>query len=275
MSEDLTGEVAIVTGGGRGFGRAIAVGLARAGAAVAVTARTASQVEETAALIEAAGGKALAIAADVTVQADVERVVAEAESKLGPVTLLVSNAALSDPVGPMWELDPDVWGRTLETNVMGTLRFCNAALKGMAKREHGRVIVVSSGAGLFPGPYDSSYRVSKTALIRLAEILALEGRDAGIKVFSIHPGVLSTTLHHSATMTEEGRKYIPQFAEMAARGASDPDLAADLCVFLASGAADSLSGRYFSATEDFRALTARATEITEQNLQVLRFAKAP
>jgi NAD(P)-dependent dehydrogenase (short-subunit alcohol dehydrogenase family) len=274
MAEDLSGQVAIVTGGGRGFGQAIALGLAQAGAAVAVTARTASQLDDTVALIEASGGKAIAVAADVTRQDDVERVVSEAEARLGPVSLLVSNAALSDPVGPIWEIDPDVWGRTLDTNVMGSLRFCNAAMKGMAARGAGRVIIVSSGAGLFPGPYDSSYRVSKTALIRLAEILAIEGEPAGISVFSIHPGVLSTTLHHSATMTEAGRKYIPQFAEMAGRGASDPALAADCCVFLASGAADALTGRYLSATEDFRALAARANEITEQNLQILRFAKA-
>jgi NAD(P)-dependent dehydrogenase (short-subunit alcohol dehydrogenase family) len=225
-------------------------------------------------MIAAAGAQAIAVPADVTVQADIERVVAEAEARLGPVSLLVSNAAISDPVGPIWEVDADVWGRTLETNVMGTLRFCNAAMKGMAARGAGRVIVVSSGAGLFPGPYDSSYRVSKTALIRLAEILALEGAPAGISVFSIHPGVLSTTIHHSATMTDAGRQYMPDFGERAERAASDPGLAADCCVFLASGAADALSGRYLSATEDFRALTARATEIKEQNLQVLRFAKA-
>jgi NAD(P)-dependent dehydrogenase (short-subunit alcohol dehydrogenase family) len=241
---------------------------------VAVTARTAAQLDETVAAIEAAGGRAIALPADVTRQADVDRVVAETESRLGPVDLLVSNAALSDPVGPVWELDPDVWGRTLETNVMGTLRFCHSAMAGMAARGKGRVIVVASGAGLAPGPYDSSYRVSKTALIRMAEIFALEGRPNGISVFSLHPGVLSTTLHHSATLTEAGRRYIPQFAEMAERGASDPALAADCCVFLASGAADALSGRYFSATEDFRALAARAEEVTAGNYQVLRFARA-
>ncbi len=273
MPESLSGQVAIVTGGGRGFGQAIALGLAQAGAAVAVTARTVSQLDDTVSRIEVAGGRAIALPADVTVQSDVERVVAETEARLGPVDLLVSNAALSDPAGPIWEIDPDVWGRTLDTNVMGTLRFCNVATKGMAARGRGRVIVVSSGAGLFPGPYDSSYRVSKTALIRLAEIMAIEGEPAGIKVFSIHPGVLSTTLHHSATMTDAGRKYIPEFAERAERGASDPALAADCCVFLASGAADALTGRYLSATEDFRALAARAAEIKEQNLQVLKFAR--
>ncbi|HEX5367863.1 MAG TPA: SDR family oxidoreductase [Dehalococcoidia bacterium] len=273
MPESLSGQVAIVTGGGRGFGQAIALGLAQAGAAVAVTSRTPAQLDETVAQIEAVGGRAIALPADVTAQSDVERVVAETQARLGPIDLLVSNAALSDPVGPIWEIDPDVWGRTLETNVMGTLRICNAAMKGMAVRGRGRVIVVSSGAGLFAGPYDSSYRVSKTALIRLAEIMAIEGEAAGIKVFSIHPGVLSTTLHHSATLTEAGRKYIPEFAERAERGASDPALAAACCIFLATGAADALSGRYLSATDDFRALAARAAEIKAQNLQVLKFAR--
>jgi len=276
MAYELAGQVAIVTGGGRGFGQAIAKGLAAAGAAVSVTARTASQLAETVAQIEAAGGRAVAVPADVTVQADVDRVVAETEARLGPVDLLVNNAALSEPVGPLWEIDPDVWQRTLDVNLMGAVRCAHAVMKGMVaprRSRGGRIVNVSSGAGVFAGPYDSAYRVSKTALIRLTEIMALEGAPHGISVFTIHPGVLSTTMHHSATKTEAGRKYLPHFAEMAERGASDPKLAADCCVFLAAGTGDGLSGRYFSATEDYAALARRAAEIREGNLQVLRLAR--
>jgi 3-oxoacyl-[acyl-carrier protein] reductase len=107
MPADLTGQVAIVTGGGRGFGQAIARQLAAQGAAVTVTSRTPAQLEETKSSIEAAGGRALAIGADVNSQADWDKVVAETEAKLGPVTLLVANAALSDPAGPIYEIDPD------------------------------------------------------------------------------------------------------------------------------------------------------------------------
>jgi NAD(P)-dependent dehydrogenase (short-subunit alcohol dehydrogenase family) len=271
----LESQVAIVTGAGRGFGQAIALGLAAKGCAVGITARTASQLDETVAQIEAAGGRALGIPADVTVQADVDRVVAQTEAAFGPLTLLVNNAALSDPVGPIWEVDPDVWARTLDVNLNGQVRCAHAAMKGMVERGAGRVINVSSGAGLAGGPYDSAYRVSKTGIMRLTECMALEAAPHGISVFSIHPGVLGTTLHHSATMTPEGRKYLPQFGEMAARGASDPALAADCCVYLASGAADELTGRYFSATADYKALAARAAEVKDKGQQVLRLVTEP
>jgi NAD(P)-dependent dehydrogenase (short-subunit alcohol dehydrogenase family) len=272
MPGQLEGQVAIVTGGGRGFGQAIALGLAEADASVAVTARTAGQLAQTVQMIESAGGKALAVVADVSVRADVERVVAETEAKLGPVTLLVSNAGVSDPVGPLWELDPDLWRRTQEVNLMGAVYLIRAAMPAMVERGTGRVIIVARGAGVFAGPYDSAYRISKTGLIRLAEILALEAKDHGISVFSIHPGVANTAIHESATRTEAGRKWLPHFGEMAARGATDIKLAANCCVFLASGAADGLSGRYINATGDYESIAAQADQIREKGSYVLRLA---
>src|SRR3954454_24833517 len=182
MSDELRGQVAIVTGGGRGFGRAIALGLAAAGAAVTVTSRTPSEVEQTVSQIEAAGGKALAVQQDVNQQADWERVVAETEAKLGPITLLVANAALSDPAGPVYEIDPDVWQRTLDVNVMGSVRGARAVLPGMIERQAGRIIVISSGSALTGSPFTSPYRVSKTALLRLAEIMALEVKEFNVQV---------------------------------------------------------------------------------------------
>lgn len=272
MTDELKGQVAIVTGGGRGFGQAIAKKLASLGAAVTVTSRTQSQLDETRAQIEAAGGRALGMAADVNSTPDWERVVAETEAKLGPVTLLVANAALSDPAGPLYEIDPDVWQKTLDTNVMGAVRGARAVLPGMVERRQGRVIIVSSGAALTAAPYTSPYRVSKAALIRLAEIMALEVRDFGISVFAIHPGVIDSTILDSAVRTEAGRKWVPHMARLVESGTilTGTDPAAELCAFLASGAADGLTGRYVSATEDYRALAARAGEIAEKDLQVLR-----
>ena len=276
MTDELKGQVAIVTGGGRGFGQAIAKKLAAAGVAVMVTSRTAAQVEETAASINAGGGKALGTAADVNSQADWERVVAETESKLGPVTLLVANAALSDPAGPIYAADPEVWQKTLDTNVMGSVRGARAVLPGMVRRGAGRMIIISSGAALAATPYTSPYRVSKTALLRLAEILALEVKDHGISVFSIHPGVINSTILDSAVRTEEGKQWVPHMAAMieSGRALTGTDACADCCAFLASGAADALTGRYISATEDYRALVARADEIREKDHQVLRLAGA-
>ena len=275
MPADLTGQVAIVTGGGRGFGQAIARQLAAQGAAVTVTSRTPSQLEETRASIEVAGGKALAIGADVNSQADWDKVVAETEAKLGPVTLLVANAALSDPAGPLYEIDPDVWQKTLDTNVMGSVRGARAVLPGMVERRNGRVIIISSGAALAATPYTSPYRVSKTALLRLAEIMALEVKDFGISVFAIHPGVINSTILDSAVRTEAGRKWVPHMAAMVESGKAltGTEQCAACCAYLASGAGDGLSGRYLSATEDYEALAARAAEIKERELQVLRLTQ--
>src|SRR5690606_15986687 len=103
----LDGEIALVTGAGRGFGRAIAETLAREGAAVALLARNAAQLAEVAQAIEAQGGRAVAIAADVTEPADVDRAVAEAEAALGPLTIFINNAGVPGPFGPIWELDMD------------------------------------------------------------------------------------------------------------------------------------------------------------------------
>jgi NAD(P)-dependent dehydrogenase (short-subunit alcohol dehydrogenase family) len=272
MTDELKGQVAIVTGGGRGFGQAIAQKLASQGAAVTVTSRTQSQLDETKASIEAAGGKALALAADVNSQAHWHRVVAETEAKLGPVTLLVANAALSDPAGPVYDIDPDVWQKTLDTNVMGSVRGARAVLPGMIERRKGRLIIISSGAALAATPYTSPYRVSKAALLRLAEIMALEVRDFGISVFAIHPGVINSTILDSAVRTEAGRKWVPHMAQMveSGRALTGTEQCADCCAFLASGDGDGLTGRYVSATEDFRALAARAQEVAEGELQVLR-----
>ncbi len=275
MTDELKGQVAIVTGGGRGFGQAIAQKLASQGAAVTVTSRTQAQLDETKASIEAAGGRAQAIAGDVNSQADWDRIVAETESKLGPITLLVANAALSDPAGPIYEIDPDVWQKTLDTNVMGAVRGARAVLPGMVERRSGRMIIIGSGAALAAAPFTSPYRVSKTALMRLGEILALEVRDFGISVFTIHPGVINSTILDSAVRTEAGRKWVPHMAQMveSGRALTGTEQCADCCAFLASGDADGLTGRYVSATEDFRALAARATEVAEGDLQVLRLTK--
>jgi NAD(P)-dependent dehydrogenase (short-subunit alcohol dehydrogenase family) len=275
MTDELQGQVAIVTGGGRGFGQAIAQRLASGGAAVTITSRTQSQLDETKAVIETAGGRALALAADVNSQADWERVVKETEAQLGPVTLLVSNAALSDPAGPLYEIDPEVWQKSLDTNVMGSVRGARAVLPGMVERGAGRVIIISSGSALAAAPYTSPYRVSKTALLRLAEIMALEVKDHGISVFAIHPGVINSTILDSAARTEEGRKWVPHFARMVESGSvfTGTEPCAECCAFLATGAADALTGRYVSATEDFRSLAARGREVAEKDLQVLRLTQ--
>jgi NAD(P)-dependent dehydrogenase (short-subunit alcohol dehydrogenase family) len=145
----------------------------------------------------------------------------------------------------------------------------------MVERKNGRVIIISSGAALGAAPYTSPYRVSKTALIRLAEIMALEVKDHGVKVFTIHPGVINSTILDSAVRTEAGKKWVPHMSAMVESGKAltGTEKCADCCVYLASGEADALSGRYLSATEDYTALVARSAEILEKDQKVLRLSQ--
>ena len=137
-SVDLSGQVALVTGGGQGLGRAFAQALALAGAAVAVTARSEDRIAETVKLIEEKDGKAVAIAGDVIEQRDVERIVATTEDSLGSIDILVNNAGIAGGLGKVWELEPAQWWRALEVNLQGTLLFSHTVLKGMTarKQEH-------------------------------------------------------------------------------------------------------------------------------------------
>jgi NAD(P)-dependent dehydrogenase (short-subunit alcohol dehydrogenase family) len=207
---DLTGQVAIVTGGGRGIGRAMALALAKAGAAVAVVARTEEQLAETVALIKQAGGRAIAIATDVTDPQAVEQMASQVERQLGPVDLLVNNAGHPGEVGATWEVDPDAWWRCMDVNLRGPFLCARAIVPGMIARGGGRIVTTAShtGVGLWPGM--SAYATSKAAAIRLCETLAAETKEHGIRVFAIHPGGVQTALTESQFLSEGGAHVVPQ-----------------------------------------------------------------
>ena len=267
----LAGQVALVTGGGRGVGRAIAEDLAAAGAAVAVTARSADQLAETVRRIEAAGGRATAAPADVTDRAAVERAVAAAERALGPVDLLVNNAGTVTALGPFWETDPDVWWRDAEVHVRGAVLCTRAVLPGMVARRRGRIVNVVSGAGARASPYVSAYACAKAALMRLTDSLAAEVAPHGIAVFAASPGVVRTALLEDTAASPLGRRWLPRFAELLASGGDlSPARAVRLVRFLAEGRADALSGRYFHATDDIAALADRAEEIVRDDLHTIQ-----
>ena len=270
---NLEGQVAIVTGGGRGLGRVYAQTLAKAGAAVAVMARTASELDETVALIEKADGRAIALPADVTDAEAVERVVAEVEEQLGPVDLLVNNAGILGPAGPVWEIDADEWWRCMDVNLRGPLLCAKAVLPSMIARGRGRIINAASGAGARkPDPYGSGYAVSKCSLIRLTEAISVEAEDHGISVFAISPGHVRTPLTEAFAGSPEDEKWFGGYYRKALAGGwhSPPERGAELVLFLASGRADALSGCYFHIRYDLAELVSRAKEIQEGELYTLR-----
>ncbi len=248
---------AIVTGGGRGFGRSIARGLAAAGASVTVTARSKNQLDAVAAEIEAAGGRALAVAGDVTNRADVARVVETAEKKFGPTTVLVNNAGVTGPFGPVWVNDPDQWWDAQAVIVRGTLLFMRAVMPGMIARRKGTVINVSALGGQWFAPKLTAYAVAKSSQIRLSEHAAAEAKEFGVSVFSIEPGTVYTDMTEHTINSPDAQRWVPQMVEylknMIKAQDPAPGLArcAGMCVQLASGRYSALSGRFLLPTDDF------------------------
>lgn len=248
-SLELEGRTALVTGGGRGLGRAIAGHLARAGAHVALVARTRGQLEEAAAAIESDGGRALAIVADVTDRSAVEAGVAEAERTLGPISILVNNAGLADPYGPIGHVDPDHWWRSYSIHVRGTLLFMSAVLPGMRARGAGRIINIASKGGIVVAPNLSSYCVAKATVIRLTEHVDAEARADGVRAFVVQPGTIATGMGRDSVNDPEARRWVP-FLITELEGLLDRDPAPDLArlgaqlVALAAGRHDERAGAY-------------------------------
>jgi NAD(P)-dependent dehydrogenase (short-subunit alcohol dehydrogenase family) len=250
---ELDGQVALVTGGGRGIGANIARELTDAGARVAVSARTKEEVDAVAAEI---GG--LAVVADVSQQDSVEAMVAEVESRLGPIDLLAANAGIGASEDEAWLVEPDDWWRVFEVNVRGVYLSTRAVIPGMLERGRGRIVLTGSGAAYLPTSSNSAYSASKSAVWRFGEILAqqLEGR---IPVFIFSPGLVRTA------MTERFGDDLPW---------TPPELAPRLVRVLASGRADALAGRYIHAEhDDIEDLISRATEIRDQDLNAIRLKR--
>ena len=269
--KSLKGQVALITGAGRGLGRAFSLGLAAAGMRVAVVARSADQIAETVSLIQAAGGTAIAIRADVTDPRAVKRMAQEARQSLGPIDLLVNNAGAGGPFGPTWEVDAEQWWRNFETNVRAPFLCCREFLPDMIARGRGRIINVASGAGTLSIPYMSAYVSSKAALIRFTETVAAEARKSGVSLFAIQPGTVRTAMAQELLDSAEGARWLPWFQKIFEEGGDvTADPATSLVLFLASGKADELSGRFFAVPEDPAAVVERAAEVKREDLYALR-----
>jgi NAD(P)-dependent dehydrogenase (short-subunit alcohol dehydrogenase family) len=256
----LAGQVAIVTGAGRGFGRAIATRLAAEGAAVTLTARTGTQLAEAVAEIEAAGGQALAVAADVTNREDVVRVVRETRARFGPISLLINNAGVPDPFGPVWTVDPERWWDAQAVHLRAPLLFLREVLPPMVEARSGRVIIVSAIASRVVAPHLSAYCVGKAAQVRLTQLVAAESQDHGVSVFAIDPGFVFTALAAQTMSSPDAQQWLPGMVDRlrarkdAADGDRDLARCAQRCVDLASGRYDRLSGKYLELDDDLDGL---------------------
>ncbi len=224
MPSELEGQVALVTGGGRGIGANVARELASTGMLVAVSARSADQVEDVAGEI---GG--LGVTADVSKRQDVEAMVAKVEAELGPIDLLVANAGIAIWEDKAWELDPADWWNVLEVNVLGVYLSCRAVIPGMIERGRGRIVITSSGASYLPGSTSTAYSSSKAAVTRFGETLARQLEPYGIPVFPISPGLVRTEMTETAfpddapwTPPEAAPKLVARARERPLRRALGP-----------------------------------------------------
>jgi NAD(P)-dependent dehydrogenase (short-subunit alcohol dehydrogenase family) len=250
---ELEGQVALVTGGGRGVGEGIARELAAAGARVSVSGRTRAQVDAVAREI---GG--YAVVGDVADRAAVEAMVDQVEAELGPIDLLVANAGRNVREQRAWEVDPADWWNVFEVNVLGVYLCCRAVIPRMLERGGGRIVITGSGASYLPHSGSTAYSSSKAAVWRFGNVLAeqLEGR---IPVFVISPGLVKTEMTKSAP---DNAPWTP------------PELAPRLVRALASGRADGLSGRYIHAEhDDIDDLIRRADEIRDRDLNAIRLQR--
>lgn len=245
--------VALVTGGGRGIGANIARELAAAGMRVAVSGRTAEQVETVA---DEIGGRALV--GDVSNAQDVERWF----ETLDRIDLLVNNAGISGPTSSFLDEEPDAWWHVFEVNVRGAFLCCRQAVPRMLGADGGRIVNVASGAAYLPttGMASTAYGPSKAALHRLSELLARQLSPRGIFVFSISPGLVRTEM--TQDNFGDGAPWTP------------PECAPRLVRALASGRFDRLAGRYLHAEHDPPAeLERRIDAILEDDLNAIRLRR--
>ncbi|MBZ0287806.1 MAG: SDR family oxidoreductase, partial [Anaerolineae bacterium] len=194
---ELKEQRVLVTGAGRGIGRAIASRFAEAGCAVALLARTCSEIDAAVDELQSQKRRAIGLTCDVTDSMDVKRAVAMVEKELGGVDILVNNAGYAHFVS-IADLDVDEWQRTLDVNLTGPFYCIKAVLPGMMERRFGRIINISSVAGVKPLLNQSAYCASKHGLNGLSKVLALELKEHGIAVHAVCPGGVDTQLARDA-----------------------------------------------------------------------------
>jgi NAD(P)-dependent dehydrogenase (short-subunit alcohol dehydrogenase family) len=239
----LHGKVALITGASRGIGLAVARAYANAGAKVVLSSRKQEGVDQAAGLIRKEGGEALAIAAHSGDDTAVSSLIEQAAVEWGGIDILVNNAATNPHFGPMLTAEESHWDKTLDVNVKGYVRFIKACVPVMKARGGGKVINISSVAGLEPQPMMGVYSVSKAAVIMLTKVLASELAADNIQVNAIAPGFVKTkfssVLWQTEAINEAIVRTIPQ-GRMA-----EPEEIAGLALYLASPVADFATGSVF------------------------------
>jgi len=254
---ELAGRAAIITGASEGLGKAIATAFVRNGASVLLVARTEGRLrelhQELTSLASAPGQQIEVMAGDVSRPECCTGIVQRASEVLSDVNVLVNNAGVYGPIGPVEQVDWREWVQAIEINLFGTILMCRAIIPLMRARGGGKIINLSGGGATAPLPRFSSYAAAKAAVVRLTETFAEELRDARIDVNAIAPGALNTRLLTQvieAGPEKAGHDFYERSRRQQAEGGTSMEKGAALAVFLASAASDGITGRLISAVWD-------------------------
>lgn len=240
---DLTGRVAVVTGGNGGIGRAIALGFARAGASVAILARNAERNQQVLSELRSIGAPAMALTMDVTERASFASVIAEVERGLGGIDILVNNAGIANPSGGILQESDEIWDTTIETNLTSCFVLSRLVARSMAERRRGKIINLASMYSYFGSSIIPSYSAAKGGVVQLTKSMAVELALHNIQVNAIAPGWVATNM----TAVVRDDPNFAAFNEMIlartpANRWGEPDEMAGTAVFLASAASDFVTG---------------------------------
>ncbi|WP_342220606.1 SDR family oxidoreductase [Rickettsiella endosymbiont of Miltochrista miniata] len=275
----LLNKKAIISGASKGLGAAIARAYVVAGASVVICARNNIELLKKQAELQtiSLGSKVIAIPTDISSPEQIDYLIRIAEKELGGVDILVANAAIYGPKGPLETLDWQAWSEVIDINLKGTVLQCKAVIPLFKRQKKGKIIIISGGGATKPMPNFTAYAASKAGVIRFSETLANELQKFNIDVMAISPGALNTDFLDEvlrAGPEKVGDKFYQISLKQAKTGGSSLELAADLSVYLASDAADGITGKLISAVWDpWKNLHEYYPEIAMTDIYTLRRIK--
>lgn len=265
----LKDKVAVVTGGGRGLGKAIAVALAKEGARLVLVSRTVEELDLAAKETGLAEKDVLKVSCDISKESDVERLVLAALTKFGTIDILVNNAGVIGPIGPVGKINAKDWIATINTNLIGTFLCTQAILPELIKTKSGKIINIA-GSGEGPLANFSAYASSKSALLRFTEVLAEEVKGYNIDVNAAAPGGIKTDMTKEIFKRAKGSER-ERAEKVLSSGGVSLEVCSKLVVFLASSKSDGISGKIISAVHDnWREFSKTNQELKDASMYTMR-----